>query len=579
MKNKNIKILFFTLLIFLGILFINTKSKANSINSIDMKIYLDNSGNATVTETWDCYVNSGTEVYHPYYNLGNSQITDLTVTEGTTKYTTLSSWDTTGTLISKAYKAGINKVSNGVELCWGMSSSGSHIYVVNYKISNFVSNLKDSQMIYWTLIPYDFSNKIGNVNIKIYRDTPFVDTTDVWGYGNYGGLCYVSDGSIYMSSDGTLKQDEYMTILVKFPSGTFNATNQLNHDFDYYYKMANEGSKKYNKFWDKLKENFFTIYLVFIYLFLLIILILAIIADISRKTYVKTSFEEIEQVKNAEYFRDIPCDGDLFTAYFVAYSYRIIKKKTDLLGAVILKWLKDDIVKINKIEKNGVLKNTEETTIVFNYENKVKLKNELEQKLFDMMYEASQDGILEKKEFEKWCSGKYNKILNWFDTVLITESFELCSKGTIGTIPGKQSFLQIGKYTSTHEFTEMGKQISGLKKFLLDYTLIKDRESIEVTLFENYLIYAQLLGIAKKVSKEFKDLYPDLIKESHFDSYDDIMFVYYCSNSGISSANSARAAAESYSSGGGGFSSGGGGGGSFGGGGGRRRFPLKFNNL
>ena len=574
MKNKNIKILFFTLLIFLGILFINTKSKANSINSIDMKIYLDNSGNATVTETWNCNASSGTEVYHPYYNLGNSQITDLTVTEGTNKYTTLSSWDTSGTLDSKAYKAGINKISNGVELCWGISSYGSHIYVVNYKISNFISNLTDSQMIYWTLIPYDFSNKIGNVDIKIYRDTPFANTTDVWGYGNYGGLCYVSDGSIYMSSDGTLDQDEYMTILVKFPSGTFNAVNQLDYDFDYYYKMANEGSKKYNKFWKKLGEILLETLSVIVDLLPFIIIIL--ITKIARNKNVKITSAERKQVKKAEYFRDIPCDGDLFTAYFVAYSYGIIKKKTDLLGAVILKWLKDDIVKINKIEKNGVLKNTEETTIVFNHENKAKLKNELEQELFDMMYEASEDGILEKKEFEKWCSGKYDTILNWFDKVLEDEGIKLSSKGVITENP---SFIKITKYISTTEFTEMGKQISGLKNFLLDYTLIKDRESIEVTLFENYLIYAQLLGIAKKVSKEFKDLYPDLIQESHFDSYDDIMFVYYCSNSGVSSANSAKVAAENYSSGGGGFSSGGGGGGSFGGGGGRRRFPLKFNNL
>ena len=87
---------------------------------------------------------------------------------------------------------------------------------------------------------------------------------------------------------------------------------------------------------------------------------------------------------------------------------------------------------------------------------------------------------------------------------------------------------------------------------------------IEVNLWQDYLIFAQLFGMANQVAKEFKSLYPDVITD---DVYSDIMFMNAIYTTGISSANSARSAAESYSSGGGGFSSGGGGGGSFGGGG------------
>ena len=74
--------------------------------------------------------------------------------------------------------------------------------------------------------------------------------------------------------------------------------------------------------------------------------------------------------------------------------------------------------------------------------------------------------------------------------------------------------------------------------------------------------------IAKEVAKEFKDIYPEIIEQSNFSSYDNIIFINMCASSGIFHAESARTRAESYSSGGGGFSSGGGGGGSFGGGGG-----------
>ena len=190
------RILFFTL-VFLCFIFVSNV-QANSISSINMDIYVDNNGNAYVTEVWNCNVTQGTESYHPYYNLGNSKISNLSVTEYVRTYITLSSWNTSASFDSKAYKCGINKISNGLELCWGISNYGNHSYTVKYTITNFVSELTDSQMIYWTLIPYDFSTPIGKAYIKIYSDFDYDFETPVWGYGNYVGTCYVYDGYIEM---------------------------------------------------------------------------------------------------------------------------------------------------------------------------------------------------------------------------------------------------------------------------------------------------------------------------------------------------------------------------------------------
>ncbi len=576
MKNKVIKILliFAISMIFFGI---NKTVQANSISKISMDIYVDNNGDAQITEVWTCNTNQGTEVYHPYYNLGKSQITNLSVSEGTKNYTTLDLWDTSGTLSSKANKCGINKISNGVELCWGISSYGSHTYTVKYNISKFVSELTDAQMIYWTLIPYDFSNSIGDVKIKIYSDKYIQDTIDVWGYGNYGGLAYVNNGAIYMDSDGKLDKNEYMTILVKFPLGTFSAQNQLNKDFNYYLEMAQEGSTKYN---EKKINIFFSIFMGIIALLFNVFPILLFIFIIKS---INTNFSKLEFgeegkkiSKDVAYYRDIPCNNNLYRAYYISYNYGIMKKKTDLLGSVILKWLKDGIVKTKKVETGFIKKKMETAIVLINKD--VQFEDEKEKELYNMLYLASGDGILEKKEFEKWCSGKYDRILNWFDNILTSQRDKLVEEGLI--TQEEKITMKIFKskvYTTTKRLREEAIKLAGLKKYLLEYTLIKDRQAIEVTLFENYLIYAQLMGIAKEVSKEFKDLYPEIIEQSNYNSYDDILFIHYCSTSGISAANSARQAARSYSSGGGGFSSGGGGGGSFGGGGGGRRLPLRFH--
>ena len=88
-----------------------------------------NNGNATINETWKCTTNSGTEVYHPYYNLGTSEIKNLTVKENVKTYQTLSSWNTSGTLSEKAYTCGINKITNGVE-----SVSYTHLDVYKRQI-------------------------------------------------------------------------------------------------------------------------------------------------------------------------------------------------------------------------------------------------------------------------------------------------------------------------------------------------------------------------------------------------------------------------------------------------------------
>mgnify|MGYP002933407960 FL=1 len=184
-------------------------------------------------------------------------------------------------------------------------------------------------------------------------------------------------------------------------------------------------------------------------------------------------------------------------------------------------------------------------------------------------YKASKDGILERKEFKNWCSNNYSTIFNVFDDITSDEE-KRCINERLISIDTVKSFnlLSRKEYNASDKLKEQAIQLAGFKRYLNDYTLVSDREAIEVHLFEEYLIYAQMLGIAQKVAKQFKDLYPEIIEHSSFNSYNDFLFIYSYVNSGITAANTARMRAESYSSGGGGFSSGGGGGGSFGGGGG-----------
>lgn len=560
---------FLFVLIFLFAISLGKCVKANSINSISMDIYIDKNGDANIVETWNCNTDSGTEVYHPYYNLGNSQIINFSVSDGTDYYSTISNWNTKASFSNKAYKCGINYIDNGVELCWGISEYGSHIYTVNYTITNFVSTLSDAQMVYWTLIPHNFSEKINKTYIKIHTDFDIPNTVDVWGYGNYGGTAYVYDGYIEMQSDGPLEKYEYMTILVKFPLGSFDSTNIIDNDFEYYYDMSKDGSTAYDDYSDNYSTNFWEDVLLPIFTICSFIFIPIIAGLVAYGKTNKYNFKlSKEEKKNAPYFRDIPCDEDIFRAYYVASKFKLFRNKTDMLGAFILRWIKNGLVKVEKRTGGAIIKK-EESVIIFNSPDYTFSNNKYEQKLFNVMYRASKDGILESKEFEKWCSNNYSVIFYILDSIVSDEEKKCIDEGLISVNTVKSfKLLSHKEYSAGDKLKEQAIQLTGFKKYLDDYTLISDREAIEVHLFEEYLIYAQMLGIAQKVAKQFKDLYPEIVEQSSFNSYNDILFIYSYLNSGISAANTAKSRAESYSSGGGGFSSGGGGGGSFGGGGG-----------
>ena len=180
------------------------------------------------------------------------------------------------------------------------------------------------------------------------------------------------------------------------------------------------------------------------------------------------------------------------------------------------------------------------------------------------MYEASNDGILENKELEKWCRKNYNKFFNIFSLVENDEINKLKSDNSIYQRTSKEECKYFN--VMSDKLYNDSVELCGLKKFLEEFSRMDTKEVLEVHLWDEYLMFAYLFGIADKVAKQLKNLYPEVIEQNNFD-YDTIILINSFTRSSVSAASSARSAAENYTAGGGGFSSGGGGGGSFGGGG------------
>ncbi len=117
------------------------------------------------------------------------------------------------------------------------------------------------------------------------------------------------------------------------------------------------------------------------------------------------------------------------------------------------------------------------------------------------------------------------------------------------------------------EGKEQARHLVEFKNFLQDFTLHKEHGAVEVALWEDYLVFGALFGIADKVAKQFQKLYPAQFKEfTETSGLNGTSFYNLTTVSHNISASAMRNAKSELSSRSGGGSSGGGGR-SFGGGG------------
>ena len=533
-------------------------AKDDVINRIDVNITLDNSGNAHVEEIWDVKANMGTEFYKGMYNLGNMEVTNFKVYENDTLFTYLDNWNIHASLNDKKNKNGINYTDEGIELCFGKGSMGRHVFKLTYDISNFVFKTNDALVIYYQVINMDMTPPPKNFSLVLTGPNAFDKDIDVWGYG-YKGYAYVNNGKIYMSNEEKtlLEEGDYAVLLVKFPLGMFNVDENNRYDifddFDEVYNKAEDGTFDYDY---SEKEDILGIIITLgtlIFTFAIVAIAIA-----SANEYKFESLGRKIKIKEINNFRDIPCDKNEFNAYFLSCVYRLNKKDTDFFGAILLKWLLEDKIEM-KDSKNGKSKD-------IYLKQGLTFSNNVEEKLYEYLTSASKDYILEKKELEKWSRKNYNKLFNW-----IKDAEKLGRTNYInrGLVEKKGS-----KYLIKDALKDEAIRLAGLKKFLNEFSRIKERQVIEVKLWKEYLIYAQIFGIAKEVASQFKDYYPEVVTYNDGNSNLDIMDVIILNNLStnvVNAASSARSAANNYNAGGGGFSSGGGGFSSFGGGGGGGR--------
>ena len=523
-----------------------------AVRDIDITVDLKADGSADVTEVWDVSVTSGTEWYLVKENLGVIRIRDLSVKDETGSiFTNVGEWDIHRSLAQKAGRCGIVTKRDGYELCWGVGSYGNHVFTVTYTMTGVIDGYSDYDAFHLQLVSPELTSSPQHVKVTLRSDTPFSTiNTRLWGFG-FPGTAEFSDGDLVLESTRALKRSESVIVLLRLNKGIYAPGTESSEEFATHLEKAMEGAsydddEKKATFWEKLSS------ILMMLLSVLGWIVFPILAAFGaqRRNRKKVLGCKLSDVG---WCRDIPFKGNILESDYVLGQLGEDKQKNTVAGAMILRMIWDGVLLVGKDEKDRIEISFNESKMPDSYPDSQK-------ELFRMMQEASgSDSILQYNEFSKWSAKHTTRVSNWVTKVKSEGKAQLGSDG----------------YLQSSRFTESGqaeaRKVVGFKKYLEDFTIIGERASQEVALWNDYLVFASLYGIADKVAKELKDINPKAFEEMMVYDYTTMNDVVRLTRNMGNSITNARvqnlSGSYSPSRGGfGGFTSIGGGGGFHGGG-------------
>ncbi|MBO4671406.1 MAG: DUF2207 domain-containing protein [Bacteroidales bacterium] len=548
------------LLIIAAVLLGTAVLHAQEIRSIDIDVYLDEEGNACIVQNWDVTVVRGTEWYIPIGNLNGSTVRGLTVEENGEQFIDEGrSWDTERTLSQKAGRCGIvDKGKDGVELCWGQGSMGDHKWKASFVVLGLVQSLQDYDAFNFMFVNPGLVAPPQHASICFRRlsgDAFSADSTRFWFFGCEGESVLREDGTIFFETDRPMPGNGKLIAMMRFEKGVFTPENVKDFKFEKMQKKAFKGSTYSTK--STPKYDFWDIVEMIIgggFLLMIAALVLGLIYAFFQDQFLKLTGHQWKKsvfgsTKPNGWAREAPFKGDIpIAVHLLTDGSRLLLSTHHperRIGAYFIKWISEGLVTPIKADGNRY---------------NLKFPSELpdfadtcETNLFRRAMEAAGSNLLlEKDELKNWAEVHYKAMTNWPDSVART---------------GKSKFSAI-----VGDKTEEAANLLRFKNFLSEFTLSKEREVPEVTLWGQYLVFAQLFGIADKVSSGLAKLYPTQFAEYAgqygLDSMTMRDVIHTCSYSTSSAYRSAFGKAAESNSSSSGSSGGFGGHSSFGGGGG-----------
>ncbi len=600
-------------LIMLSILFIKiNKAEATLyLNELGFDAQINEDGSMNVTETWNINI-SETNTLFKTFEPDNSKyagITDVKVKNLTTN-TELAQIDTEMYHVTKDCYYGLKNSKGKYEIAWGVgldNSSATRTYQISYKVLDAITLNDDCAELYWQFVGKDFEIDAKKITgtITLPKNAETIEDIKVWGHTEQlNGEIYATDLNKIEFSIDRYSNGNYVEVRTAFPTNIMGNVQRKTN------KPALGGIIEEETRWadeaNQRREREEKIFYAIQKIAMLATIIMAIIAI---RNFIKllSRGKKLKPTTELKYYREVPYENATPGEALYIISNGNYKQLYEYFPPIVLdlclrKYIQLELVKEEKIFSK------EEVKIILLEKDRNELKKEEDtmlQLLIDVAGEKKElttkglkkyleknsfkitsiegkikEAIQESEESMKNVNNENQKVYTFYSTVSIIFAFFTFFTFAL-YIPLALAFLVNAIIAliitlQTDKLTQKGidekEQWKAFKKYMEDFSLLKDKEVPALEIWEKYLVYATAFGISKKVMKQLKIVYPEI------NNMDSSMLTTYCyinmmGKVDLGSCFSSSIYSATYSSGsgaGGGFSGGGG----FGGGRRWRRWSL-----
>ena len=533
-------------------------------------LHLQENGDMHVTETWSVKIRDE-EIHNLYreidlYDNKNSHysvLKDFKVVN-----------NATGEVLSEAYnlknpaKYDNNHLDNHSYVYETKNSSGNVVgaevgfympytsyqelsYTMSYTITDMVIAYQDVAVLYYKPFSTDFSLYIDSIDINVYLPNGAQTTSDTLAFlhtelaESYSQV----ESQKVVATAGEFEQGESVEIRVLMPTNCFSGVQKS------YTEQMRQSIVDQERAWYEsyqatvLKERRTAVTA-------LIIGCILVVVAIALVVYFNVFYKKVKG-EYPPYVREIP-SGTTSTQmahFYYHYSGTLKKQKNkgNVLSALLMELTRKGFLVLDEDPQNP-----DDFTIDVESIPTPKL-NELhghERVFYDLIVKvrASFTTPITMKDFEHYAkdhakevnhvidqvvksSGKgYNKAENFKHPTFKSQSW--FGIGLVATVVGFMIFmvsellnyfglglaiagiiLMIG-YPRVNKLSAIGEakymEAKGLEAFMLDFSNLKEHEIPALILWEEYMVYATMMGISERVLAELKLKYPKLMEQGEY---------------------------------------------------------------
>lgn len=573
------------------------------LDKLKFDVTVNEDGSMDVVETWNIDISHVNTLYktfkmddEKFTSIKNVKVKDITANREFTQID-----EEMYHVTENCYYGLINSKGN-FEIAWGVGLDdryATRTYEISYTVVDAIGKYNDYAELYWQFIGEDFEVDADKITgtITLPSNANSEEDIKVWGHTeNLNGEIYVTDTDKIKFQLENFDAGRYVEVRVLFPTEMLESTGRAYNE-DRYDDVIKEETKWANQAnlrrqWEEIKDEVVATFVIFVILALCIIFIEKAVKYGKKLSSIKKFVPE----QKLDYFRDLPekdtTPGE--AVYILKEPYNAFSRHFGkIFSATLLDLkLKDYIdLRVEKTEKNkdkiylkkkkesdSNLKSDERRILDFAYKAFGK-KTEVEMKTLEQYIEKHPAGVealingclkaiesqlKESKMFDKKQKEEFSNyaglsgVYYVFAIVTLFWAFPLAIilliNGLIcGSIKKRANVL-------TQKGVDSKEKWKGLKKYMEDFSLLNEKEIPAIEVWEHYLVYATAFGIADKVLKQLKTIYPNIdeLDSIHTSTY--MYFMYHSNFETSFSSSISSSISSSYSSatgGGGGFSGGG----------------------